>query len=184
MASSDKSDDWDAHPVSGLPDGASRALAEPGADRNRRDERDRRRRVWWSLLYGSFNPRRRRPPRRIEDAAYHSIDWHASHLLAVAICILLLSVCDAGLTLMLLEAGAEEANPVMALVVGGDSMLFAILKMTMTGVSVILMVYLARYHFMRRVRVEIALYAILLAYGTLIGYELWMLHAVGVSLPF
>ncbi len=184
MASSNDPDDWAAHPIGGVPEGAPAALAERSADRIRREERDRRRRVWWSLVYGSFNPRRRRAPRRVEDATYHSIDWHASHLLAVAICILLLSVCDAGLTLMLIEAGAEEANPVMALVVGGDSMLFAILKMTMTGLSVILMVYLARYRFMRRVRVEYALYAILLAYGTLIVYEIWMLHARGLSLPF
>ncbi len=136
------------------------------------------------MFYGSFNPRRRRSSRRLEDTNYHSIDWHASHLLAVAIAILLLSVGDAGLTLVLLEAGAEEANPVMALVVGGDTMLFAVLKMAMTGVSVILMVYLARYRFMRRVRVEIALYGILLAYGGLIGYELSMIHAHGLSLPF
>ncbi len=184
MVSRNESEDWVCHPAGGLPEAPPDPLADRIAARDRREERDRRRRVWWSVFYGSFNPRRRRPPRRLEDSSYHSIDWHASHLLAVAICILLLSVGDAALTLRLLEAGAEEANPVMALLVGGDSMLFSVLKMTMTGVSVILMVYLARYRFMRRVRVEIALYGILCAYSGLIGYELWMIHTLGQSLPF
>ncbi|MGA2777128.1 MAG: DUF5658 family protein [Steroidobacteraceae bacterium] len=162
-----------------------RAERERNEERDRRAERDRRRRVWWSVFYGSFNPRRRRPPRRIGDASYHSVDWHASHLLAVAIFILLLSMADAGLTLFLLgDGGAVEANPVMALLVGGDAMLFAALKMAMTGVSVILMVSLARYRFMRVVRVEIALYGILIAYVCLIGYELSMIHAHGHSFPF
>jgi hypothetical protein len=190
MAYRNEFKNWGMRPLRGLRERAPDALADPDLGRDsrpeqdRREDRDRRSRHWWSVFYGSFNPRRRRPPRRLRDTNYHSIDWHASHLLAVAIVILLLSVSDAGLTLVLLEAGAEEANPVMALVVGGDAMLFAALKMAMTGVSVILMVYLARYRFLRRVRVEIALYGILVFYSGLIGYELWMIHAHGLSLPF
>src|ERR1035438_7309494 len=110
----------------------------------RRDRPDRRKRVLWSLVYGSFHPRRRRPPRRLDDSRFHSLDWHASHLLAVAISILLLSVCDACLTLALLEIGAREANPLMALFVHGDATMFLTLKMAMTGASVILMVCLDR----------------------------------------
>ncbi len=190
MPSRNESKNWGVRRLRGLRERPPDALADAGSARDwrpeqdRREDRDRRSRHWWSVFYGSFNPRRRRPSRRLADSNYHSIDWHASHLLAVAIVILLLSMGDAGLTLVLLEAGAEEANPVMALVVGGDAMLFAVLKMAMTGVSVILMVYLARYRFMRRVRVELALYGILLAYSGLIGYELSMIHAHGLSLPF
>src|SRR3981081_2581363 len=80
----------------------------------RRARADRRRRVWWSVWYGSFNPRRRTPPRRLDDSGFHSLDWHSAHLLAVAIVILLLSVSDAFLTMMLLQGGADEVNPVMA----------------------------------------------------------------------
>ena len=178
MASKNELNDWVAHQLRGLP------KAGPGILGDRREERDRRRRVWWSVFYGSFNPRRRRPPRRLDDSRYQSVDWHASHLLAVAISILLLSVCDACLTLALLEGGAREANPLMALLVGGDTTMFLSLKMAMTGVSVVLMVCLARYRFMRLVRVEFALYGILIAYLCLIGYEFWLFQAPGQSLPF
>jgi hypothetical protein len=146
---------------------------------DRRATPDRRRKVVWAVVYGSFNPRRRRPTRRGDDSRYQSVDWHASHLLAVAISILLLSVADAFLTLTLLDAGAQEINPVMALAVSSNATLFALLKMVMTSVSVVLMVCLARYRFMRLVRVELALYGVFAGYLALIFYELHLLSAYG-----
>ncbi len=73
----------------------------------RRGRADRRNRVWWSICYGSFNPRRRSPARRLGDSRFHSLDWHSAHLLAVAVGILLLSVVDAFLTLQLLQGGRQ-----------------------------------------------------------------------------
>src|SRR5450631_4866544 len=99
----------------------------------RRDRADRRLRVWWSVCYGSFNPRRRRPPRRLDDSRFHSLDWHSAHLLAVSIGILLLSVADAFMTVRLLAGGAVEVNPFMAAVVYKSAALFAAVKMGMTG---------------------------------------------------
>jgi hypothetical protein len=144
--------------------------------RDRRSRPDRRRRIWWSLLYGSIRPRRRRPARRVEDGRFHVLDWHATHLWAVSIGILILSVVDAFLTLKLLSAGAVEVNPFMALFVGGNTAVFAGLKMAITGVCVALMVLLAGYRFMRVLRVEVILYCILLAYLILIGHEVGMLR--------
>ncbi|MDB6084389.1 MAG: hypothetical protein JWN43_2270 [Gammaproteobacteria bacterium] len=143
---------------------------------DRRARVDRRNRVWWSVLYGSFNPRRRRPPRRLWEQGYHSLDWHAAHLLAVAIGILLLSVADAFMTLTLLSGGAIEVNPIMAAVVYKSATTFAAVKMTMTGCGVVLMVVLARYRFMRVVRVEVVMYAVLVTYAALLSYEYWMLQ--------
>jgi hypothetical protein len=134
--------------------------------------------VW----YGSFNPRRRTPPRRVEDSRFHSLDWHSSHLLAVAICILLLSVSDAFLTMLLLQGGASEVNPVMAALIYRSVAMFAALKMGMTGLGVVLMVFLARYRFMRLLRVEWALYAVLTAYVGLICYEFWLIKGP-IDLP-
>jgi hypothetical protein len=155
--------------------------AEPSVGQ-RREAADRRQRVWWSIVYGNIKPRRRAPPRRLDHTSYHSVDWHSAHLLVIAIAISLMSVADAFLTLMLLQGGAaEEANPVMNLVVHGDPLRFAVLKMAMTGCSVVLMVCLARYRFMRVFRVELALYAILAAYTVLIAYELWMVSDSGLG---
>ena len=131
--------------------------------------------MWWSVVYGSFNPRRRSSSRRHNDSRFHAPDWHSSHLLAVAMGIVLLSVVDAFLTLALLQGGAAEVNPIMAALIYRSVAAFATLKMGMTGAGVILMVFLAQYRFMRLVRVEWVLYGVLLTYLGLIGYEIWML---------
>jgi hypothetical protein len=156
--------------------------AGPHISHERRARADRRHRVWWSVWYGSFNPRRRTPQRRLDDSRFHSLDWHSAHLLAVAVSILLLSVTDAFLTLLLLQGGAAEVNPVMAALIYRSVAMFAALKMGMTSVGVMLMVFLARYRFMRVLRVEWVLYGVLIAYVTLIGYEVWMLKG-SVDLP-
>jgi hypothetical protein len=148
----------------------------------RRDRPDRRRRMWWSLLYGNFHPRRRRPARRMDDSRFHSHDWYSSHLLAVAIGILLLSAADAFLTVTLLLNGADEINPVMAALLYRGVAVFTTLKMTMTGIGTLLMVFLSRYRFMRLVPVQAVLYAVLLAYVALICYEISMLKGP-IDLP-
>jgi hypothetical protein len=147
----------------------------PSYSSDRRARSDRRDRVFWSVLYGSFNPRRRRPARRQNDSRFHPIDWYSAHLLAVSIGILALSAADAFLTTILLLHGADEVNPVMAVLVYRSVTGFAALKMAMTGISVVVMVFLSRYRFMRLLRVDLMLYAVLVVYAWLIGYEIWML---------
>jgi hypothetical protein len=140
------------------------------------DTADRRRRVLWSVLYGSFNPRRRRPPRRQDDSRFHALDWHSPHLFAVAIGILLLSVADAFMTVTLLAGGAMEVNPIMAAVVYRSAAVFAAVKMSMTGAGVMLMVLLARYRLLRVVRVDVAMYGLLIGYFALLSYEFLLLR--------
>jgi hypothetical protein len=164
---------WDAQQPQ---DAAGRA---PTGNSERRGRADRRRRAWWSVLYGSFNPRRRSPARRLGDSRFHPVDWHSPHLLAVSIGILLLSATDAFLTFLLLQQGADEVNPIMAALIYRSVAVFASSKMALTGASIMVMVFLARYRFMRRIRVELVLYAVLLAYAWLIGYEIWMLKGQG-----
>jgi len=150
--------------------------APPDAAAERRSHADRRRRILWSVWYGSFNPRRRRPPRRLDDSRYHSLDWYAAHLLAVSVGILLLSAADAFLTLLLLHSGAAEVNPVMAAVIYRGAATFTALKMGLTSMGIVLMVFLARYRFMRFIRVELVMYGMLLIYVWLVLYEIWMLR--------
>jgi len=149
---------------------ASRAIHE-------RRNRERRRRAFWSVFYGSFKPRRRTPPRRLGDSSFHSLDWYSAHLLAVALGILLLCVADAFLTLILLQQGAAEVNPFMAVLIYRGVAVFAALKLGITGASIIFMVVLARYRFMRVLQVTWVLYGVLIAYASLIGYEIWLLKS-------
>jgi Domain of unknown function (DUF5658) len=144
----------------------------------RREPSDRRGRKWWSILYGNFKPRRRRPARRLGDSRFHPVDWYSPHLLAVSVGILLLCAADAFLTGILLAHGADEVNPVMALLVYRNVATFAAFKMTMTGAATVVMVFLARHRFMRVIRVEFVLYAALAIYACLIGYEIWMLRGI------
>jgi Domain of unknown function (DUF5658) len=152
------------------------AALPPAWGSDRRNRTDRRLRVVWSIFYGSFNPRRRRPARRLDDSRFHPIDWYSAHLLAVSIGILLLSATDAFLTGILLLHGANEVNPIMAVLVYRNVATFAAFKMAMTGVSIVGLVFLSRYRFMRVLRVDLVLYAVLVVYFCLIGYEIWMLH--------
>ncbi|HEY2679012.1 MAG TPA: DUF5658 family protein [Steroidobacteraceae bacterium] len=141
----------------------------------RRGRGDRRRRFLWAICYGSFNPRRRRPPRRLDDSRFHPLDWHSAHLLGVSVGILLLSAADAFFTAILLLHGADEVNPVMGALFYRSIAIFTALKMAMTGVCIVLMVLLARYSFMRVIRVELILYMVLAVYAWLIFYEVGML---------
>ncbi|HXP26284.1 MAG TPA: DUF5658 family protein [Steroidobacteraceae bacterium] len=152
------------------------AALPPAWGSDRRNRTDRRHRVVWSIFYGSFNPRRRRPARRLDDSRFHPVDWYSAHLLAVSIGILLLSATDAFLTGILLLQGANEVNPIMAVLVYRNVATFAAFKMAMTGVSIVGLVFLSRYRFMRVLRVDLVLYAVLVVYFWLIGYEIWMLH--------
>lgn len=161
--------DWAARQLRGT------APPPPDLGEERRAHRERRSRVMWSVWYGSFNPRRRRPPRRLDDSRYHSLDWYAAHLLAVSVGILVLSAADAFLTLTLLFNGAHEMNPVMAPVIFRSAAMFTAVKMGLTSLGVVLMVFLARYRFMRLIRVDLVMYGVLLIYIGLVVYEMWML---------
>jgi|SRR5580698_3126869 hypothetical protein len=151
------------------------AARPPAWGFDRRNRTDRRHRVFWSVIYGSFSPRRRRPARRLNDPRFHPIDWYSAHLLAVSIGILLLSAADAFLTAILLLHGADEINPIMAMFVYRSVAMFAAFKMALTGISIVGLVFLSRHRFMRVLRVELVLYAVLVVYVWLIGYEIWLL---------
>jgi uncharacterized protein DUF5658 len=143
--------------------------------RERRD-RDRRQHVARSLLHGSVKPRRR-APRRCDEHTVTAVDWHHPQWLAIATLILLGCCADAFLTLMLLERGAYEVNPLMAPLVGGSSLTFALIKIGVTATGVVLLTHLARIRAFGRIPVGVFLYCVLALYGALIAYELRLLNA-------
>ena len=172
---SERLSDWVSRQLQGT------LARNPDWSHERRHRTDRRSRRFWSVLYGSFNPRRRRPARRVSDTRFQPVDWYSAHLLAVSIGILLFSAADAFLTGILLVHGADEINPIMAVFVYRNVAVFAALKMGLTSLSIVVMVFLSRYRFMQLFRVDLVLYAVLLIYAWLIGYEMWMLKSAGVT---
>jgi len=149
-------------------------LPSPGVISDRRARRERRRLTLWSVLYGGIHPRRRRVRRNL-DGTVPVVDWHETHLFAVAIAILLLCCADAFLTLNLLVLGATEANPLMNTLIYEDVTVFASVKMGLTGMGVLVLVFLSRYRMFGRLRVVTTLYSALVIYTALVAYELVLL---------
>ena len=155
----------------------SATMAIEPDDSERRSTSDRRKRTVYSLLYGSFYPRRRQA-RRTDARSLRDLDWHQPQWLAVAMLITLLSCVDAALTLTLIEHGAYEVNPVMAPMVGGSALVFTLVKVGLTAGGVVLLTLAARLRAFGRIPVSLLLYGLLLGYGTLVYYELRLLQEI------
>ncbi len=103
-------------------------------------------------------------------------DWFHPQWLVTTILILLLCVTDAILTLTLLGRGATEINPVMALLVTGSGHDFAIVKLGLTILGVVVLTAFARLRVFGSVGVGVVLYVVLAGYAVLVGYEVWLLR--------
>jgi hypothetical protein len=143
-----------------------------GAPERRRqggDRREVRMRTFWQ---GALTPRRR--GNRRHDEAEQLVDWHEPHLLLLSMLILLLSMADAFMTLHLIMGGAIEANPVMNYVLFTAPRWFAVVKMGLTGMGVVVLVAIARARVFRVIKVSSLLHYCLLGYVALIAYEWWL----------
>jgi phosphatidylglycerophosphate synthase len=106
-----------------------------------------------------------------------AVDWHHPQWLAIAVLIVSLSCLDAFMTLMLVEHGAREVNPLMAPLVAGSALTFALIKIALTAGSVVLLTQLARVRAFGRLPAGVVLYTVLVVYGALIYYEYGLLNA-------
>jgi hypothetical protein len=149
-------------------------LPEDGAIERRRGP-DRRKQPLRALLYGSFHPRRR-GSRREGEQTLSGVDWHDPQWLAVAMLVVLFSCVDAFLTLTLIDHGAYEVNPVMAMLLGGSALAFSLVKIGLTAGGVVLLTLVARMKAFGRVPVSLLLYSVLLGYGALLVDEFRLLE--------
>jgi hypothetical protein len=158
-----------------IPVNNGEACTVDAPERPERRHGDRRREVLRALIHGSLNPRRR-IPRRAGERAVSAVDWHAPQWLAIALLILMFSCSDAFLTLLLLERGAHEANPLMAPLLGHPAAAFALVKIGLTAAGVVLLTQLARLRAFGGVPIGALLYVVLALYGLLMVYELGLLN--------
>ncbi len=136
-----------------------------------RAEVDRRRFSWRTVVYG-FTLSRRRAHRREEDDEVIFLDWHHPWLFFLATGTMLLSCADAFLTLLLIERGMIEANPVMNAVMAHSTAMFASTKLAMTAFGIFVLVFLAKARFLNRFRTGLFLTAFFSIYACLVCYEL------------
>jgi len=146
--------------------------AADGAERRRVE---RRKNVLRALFHGSFRPRRR-GPRRAGESAVSAVDWHHPQWLAIGVLIVTFSCSDAFLTLMLLEQGAYEVNPLMVPLLRGSGVAFVLVKIGLTATGVVLLTQLVRIRAFGRISVGFVLYTMLALYGALIVYEFRLLN--------
>jgi len=94
-------------------------------------------------------------------------------LLAALLLVPLLSTTDFCLTLLILEAGGQELNPIFRDLLSTQPLAAYWIKMVLTlgGTAV-----LAATAHLRPARV--AIFSLLGVYGALVTYEIWLIHAV------
>lgn len=148
------------------------AAVTPQFVERRSKQRQRRKLTLLSFVRGGLSPRRRAGRRASDHDS--PIDWHDPYLLFLSLAILLLSVTDAFLTVTLLANGAIEANPLLALVLNKHPQLFAAVKMALTGLSVVVLVAVARTRLFGIISARVLFQGLVLAYVALIAYECWL----------
>lgn len=160
-----------------LPNEPVAGTEAPPAFRERRVNKvDRRALTWRTVLTSGFAPRRRGGRRAGERDL--PVDYHEPYLLLLAVAMLILSVCDAFLTVKLLADGAEETNPLLEFVLDEHPRLFAVAKMALTGFGVVLLVAVARTKLFKIVRADVLLQLLVVAYFTLVAYEAWLVRTM------
>ena len=141
-----------------------------------RDLVDRREFGWQTVLFGFLRSRRRAHRRSTEDQPVF-IDWHHPWLFFLATGTMLLSTLDAFLTLQLLSRGAIEVNPFMAFAIERGALVFAGSKMLLTGLGILMLVFLSRSRLFNRVRTGLFLTLFFSVYACLVCYQFLLLLA-------
>lgn len=135
-----------------------------------------RRRPDWKTVYGALFTNRRRNTRRDGDHVDNYIDWYGHMPLFATVTIILLCFADAFLTTVLISKGAVELNIFMDWFIQRDIHMFAVVKMGITGVALIILVMHLNFRvFYKYIAVRYVLYAMVPMYSLLIYHELTML---------
>ena len=135
-----------------------------------RDSDERREFSWRTVFFGFVRSRRRDTRRDDEDAPVYT-DWHHPWLFFLATGTMLLSCMDAFFTLQLLDRGAIEINPVMAAMIGQGTLAFAATKMLLTGLGILILVFLSQTRMFNLMRTGLVLTVFFTFYACLVCYE-------------
>ena len=126
-------------------------------------------------LLGSLSRYRRRHLRREDDSLNSYTDWYGHWPFAATFTIILLCFADAFLTIVLLSKGAVELNGLMDWLIQKDTHTFTVVKMSMTGAALVVLVMHFNFRIYRFIAVRYLVYALVPLYSLLIFHELMML---------
>ena len=150
---------------------------EPAVFIERRKTPDRRARGGRDLR-SLFSSRRRRHVRRKSDRRrFHLLDAYPTRLLYFLVATLFLSCTDAALTLLLMDHGAVELNPIMAYYIGISPLVFLSIKYYLTSFFVIMAVLL-NYAYIRffGIRIEHMLKVFAGCFSCVVLWEVYLIY--------
>lgn len=141
----------------------------------RRRQPDRRRFGWRTLWIALWSGRRRRPRRQHERHRPHYVDvYEDSRLLLWTLGVVAFCALDAFLTLLILDQGGMELNPIMAFLLDIGTSAFVYVKYLVTALAVIFILFHVN-HRLFGLPVRHLLPAFFFFYAALIGYETFLL---------
>jgi hypothetical protein len=137
-----------------------------------------RRKPSLKTLWGALTCYRRRNSRRENDHINSYTDWYGHWPLAATFTIILLCFADAFLTIVLLSKGAVELNGLMDYLIQRDIHLFTVVKMSVTGAALIILVLHFNFRVYKYIAVRYLVYGLVPLYSLLIFHELTMLASI------
>lgn len=134
---------------------------------------DRRRRPTPALSRYTLFGGRRVGDRRNEQADNIYVDRYEPWLAAALVAIAALCAFDAVFTLLYIQKGGAEANPVMAEVIEWGPRPFLVLKCVVTNVGLVILCLHKNFKYVKQ-----TIGALLGIYGALLVYHLWLAAAI------
>lgn len=153
--------------------------ASDGGRAERRSGGDRRLQRRGRLQYLVFGGRRVKGRRYEDRQRMMYLDRYHQSQFSVIVLILFFSMMDALLTLVLINHGAIELNPIMAFYLGVGPYTFLFVKYGLTSVGVVLLL-LSKNFFMKSIRVHAGalLYLVLAAFLGVVSWQIYLIHKV------
>jgi len=151
-----------------------------GLDRERRCGMDRRQTNRADIRYYLINGRRESARREEDQTRIFFFDRYNQRIFAAITAILMLSIFDALLTLILIERGSTELNPVMAYFLEYGPLPFIISKYLLTSFGVVVLLIFKNVFINRINMYTHSLFScVIFAFSTVIIWELFLLFTAG-----
>ncbi len=150
-------------------------MREPQIHKCRRTKRDRR--IKPTAFFSKYSLLgRRKNNRRITDPSQnYYVDRYGDKSIIAFIIILILCMIDAKITILILEAGGREINPIMDWALSLGVTWFQIIKFTITGICLFFLIIHKNFVILGGlINVRTVVTAILILYSALVIYELFI----------
>jgi len=131
-----------------------------------------------AAVHSFYRRRRAQVRRQTDDVTGQYLDVHESRLGYLALVLMVLSIIDAFFTLLLLENGSQELNPLLDLLLQVDVSLFLGVKFFITAMGIVFFVQHKHHKLFNLVSCYQLLTASVAVYTMLIVYEFAMVRHI------